>query len=248
MSHQEMPQKTQISQTQATPKSGFTLIELLVVIAIIALLAAILFPVFARARENARKTSCMNNVKQISLGWTQYAQDYDEQIVALANDVPPGPNPVVSATYSWWPVLLFPYTKSKQIHMCPSATPTSSVSIGYSHPRIGRWNISTSSPSSVSLTDFAKPAQTLIFADAGAVSNPTADPDEWKPVAGSPSLLFRDPTNTPFYTNANSEHAFNRHMDMCNMGFADGHAKTMKVSAAGFQYAEGHDKALWDTR
>src|SRR5687768_182630 len=57
---------------------GFTLIELLVVIAIIALLAAILFPVFARARENARKTSCLNNCKQMALGLMQYSQDYDE--------------------------------------------------------------------------------------------------------------------------------------------------------------------------
>src|SRR6478735_7183314 len=62
---------------------GFTLIELLVVIAIIALLAAILFPVFARARENARKSSCQNNLKQIGVGLAQYTQDYDELLVAI---------------------------------------------------------------------------------------------------------------------------------------------------------------------
>ena len=227
-------------------KNGFTLIELLVVIAIIALLAAILFPVFARARENARKTSCLNNMKQIALGWAQYSQDYDELIVPLANDVPPGPSPYVSAAYSWWPVLLAPYTKSKQVYICPSATPTTSLSIGYSHPTIGKWNIG--SANSVALADFAYPAQTLIFADSGGVSNPTADPDEWKPVASSPTLLFRTPDNVPFYTNANSEHAYNRHMDMCNMGFADGHAKTMRVSAIGWQYPAGDARAKWDLK
>ena len=66
-------------------KRGFTLIELLVVIAIIALLAAILFPVFARARENARKSSCQNNVKQIGIGFQQYVQDFDETFPGIWN-------------------------------------------------------------------------------------------------------------------------------------------------------------------
>src|ERR1051325_7095287 len=67
-------------------RQGFTLIELLVVIAIIALLAAILFPVFSRARENARKSSCLNNIKQLAIGVTQYSQDYDETL-PTATDV-----------------------------------------------------------------------------------------------------------------------------------------------------------------
>ena len=62
-------------------KRGFTLIELLVVVAIIGILAAILFPVFARARENARRASCQSNLKQIGLGIAQYTQDYDERVV-----------------------------------------------------------------------------------------------------------------------------------------------------------------------
>ncbi len=64
-------------------RKGFTLIELLVVIAIIAILAAILFPVFARAREKARQTSCLSNLKQLSLGVLMYAQDYDERLPML---------------------------------------------------------------------------------------------------------------------------------------------------------------------
>ena len=65
-------------------RRGFTLIELLVVIAIIAILAAILFPVFARARENARKANCQSNLKQVSLGLMQYVQDYDETMILAA--------------------------------------------------------------------------------------------------------------------------------------------------------------------
>jgi prepilin-type N-terminal cleavage/methylation domain-containing protein len=90
-------------------KLGFTLIELLVVIAVIAVLAAILFPVFARARERARAASCLSNVKQIGLGWMMYAQDYDEHVVPYkANGLP-------------WSQLLYPYLKSRQVFICPSA-------------------------------------------------------------------------------------------------------------------------------
>jgi prepilin-type N-terminal cleavage/methylation domain-containing protein/prepilin-type processing-associated H-X9-DG protein len=99
---------------------GFTLIELLVVIAIIALLAAILFPVFARARENARRASCQSNLKQIYLGITQYTQDYDERycpVLAAGNNgtgTAPGPG------YYRWMDCVQPYVKSTQLFDCPS--------------------------------------------------------------------------------------------------------------------------------
>lgn len=92
-------------------KHGFTLIELLVVIAIIALLAAILFPVFARARENARKSTCLNNLKQIGVALTQYVQDYDETYPP-AHWVGGGTVPVGA-----W---LEPYHKNRQLWRCPS--------------------------------------------------------------------------------------------------------------------------------
>ena len=89
---------------------AFTLIELLVVIAIIAILAAILFPVFARARENARRSACQSNLKQIGLGITQYTQDYD-------GFLPPSQSGNVV-----WPTLTAPYIKSSQVFTCPSAS------------------------------------------------------------------------------------------------------------------------------
>lgn len=94
--------------------TGFTLIELLVVIAIIAILAAILFPVFARARENARRASCQSNMKQLGLGIMQYTQDYD--------GIFPFPNMTEDATgvYLNWPTIIQPYVKSRQLFKCPS--------------------------------------------------------------------------------------------------------------------------------
>lgn len=95
-------------------KPGFTLIELLVVIAIIAILAAILFPVFARAREKARATTCTSNVKQICLGITMYTQDYDEHLPYLSwnNNNTLGLH---------WQDLTNPYTKNEAVWHCPDA-------------------------------------------------------------------------------------------------------------------------------
>src|SRR5437867_12863837 len=97
-------------QCRTSVKRGFTLIELLVVIAIIAILAAILFPVFGRARENARRSSCQSNLKQVGLGFMQYVQDYDELM----------PNRLLGNVDLH--TRLQPYIKSTQIFNCPSQT------------------------------------------------------------------------------------------------------------------------------
>jgi prepilin-type N-terminal cleavage/methylation domain-containing protein/prepilin-type processing-associated H-X9-DG protein len=95
-------------------RNGFTLIEILVVIAIIALLAAILFPVFSRARENARKTACLSNLKQIGLALLQYSQDYDEKVVGVPTNV---------SVTNYWLAPYDPYLKSDQVKSCPSVSP-----------------------------------------------------------------------------------------------------------------------------
>src|SRR5512141_2982153 len=95
------------------PRGGFTLIELLVVIAIIAILAAILFPVFAKAREKARQTSCLSNVKQLALGLQMYVSDYDETL-------PVGTSWTGGLSRYHLPDLLNPYIKSANLWVCPS--------------------------------------------------------------------------------------------------------------------------------
>src|SRR5579871_4306181 len=114
-------------QSLSRKRNAFTLIELLVVIAIIAILAAILFPVFAQAREKARQASCLSNTKQINLASQMYTQDYDEMFVinhydsANAGDNFGNGNNYADLPFTyWWPRLLQPYFKSWGIFACPS--------------------------------------------------------------------------------------------------------------------------------
>ena len=129
-------------------RGGVTLIELLVVIAIIAILAAILFPVFAQAREKARASSCMSNNKQIALAFSMYKQDYDETYPVAIDNV----------SGLWWEQLVTPYIKSSNVGgilTCPSA---SSRAYAYSM----NWSMSGASDSTAS-----RPSDTILTADGG---------------------------------------------------------------------------------
>src|SRR6476661_7679135 len=108
-------------------RKAFTLIELLVVIAIIAILAAILFPVFARAREKARQTQCTSNLKQLGLSILQYTQDYDEVFPYGVSG--PGANRVYG-----WAGPIYNYVKSTDVYRCPddtTAATSPSVPVSY---------------------------------------------------------------------------------------------------------------------
>ena len=114
-------------------RRAFTLIELLVVIAIIAILAAILFPVFARAREQARKASCLSNLKQIGSATMMYMQDYDEVVCPVQVGVCGN----LQTSYGWAD-LLMPYIKNEGVFQCPSATNKMTMNRNVSPPRFYR--------------------------------------------------------------------------------------------------------------
>jgi prepilin-type N-terminal cleavage/methylation domain-containing protein len=161
-------------------RRGFTLIELLVVIAIIAILAAILFPVFARAREKARQTACLNNIKEMGLGMLMYAQDYDEMFPAMSLG-PVGPIPVVPehpafnrhstlGYFNCWSNGIYPYIKNVQIFLCPSTT-TNCYGVAYGLPAYGI-NAAQTGMTAIfgrpSLASIKRPAEILMIGEKGA--------------------------------------------------------------------------------
>jgi len=145
-------------------RRGFTLIELLVVIAIIAILAAILFPVFARAREKARASSCLSNVKQLMLGVMMYAQDYDETLI-------PGAYPIETPTLRWYSILE-PYLKNAQMLQCPNL-PGGYVDYGWNWSEFGYYYGSHGTGWCTKLAEIGLPAETILLGDNGLQASST---------------------------------------------------------------------------
>jgi prepilin-type N-terminal cleavage/methylation domain-containing protein/prepilin-type processing-associated H-X9-DG protein len=245
-------------------KKAFTLIELLVVIAIIAILASILFPVFGRARENARRSSCQSNLKQIGIGILQYTQDYDERY--------PGGGAFYQVNlggtnvYQTWDLTIQPYLKSYQIVTCPSDSVTPEVTI----PTIGKVTRSYSyanymrdapNPGDTPLagapgrTLAAIPAPTLTVLLGERIGS-TGDGVTKIDLANynrfgtlSHSRLMASEAGKNFYdSDPNTAGAAplvsngtgGRHLGTNNLLFADGHVKAIRMSAGGNIGLTGH--------
>jgi prepilin-type N-terminal cleavage/methylation domain-containing protein/prepilin-type processing-associated H-X9-DG protein len=205
-------------------RKGFTLIELLVVIAIIAILAAILFPVFARAREKARQSSCLSNVKQLTLGLTMYVQDYDERFMPAGYQIPGLPLGGSGTNVNWWRYLLQPYVKNWQIYLCPSATLIADASD--SRVQLTRHYGYNSYIAGLSAASVVRVAECIAIGDCS----------HWLCSAGGcnqrayayPAQEFRDPSVPCNANQANNQtDRQTRHNGGSNLGFADGHAKWM---------------------
>ncbi len=218
-------------------RKGFTLIELLVVIAIIAILAAVLFPVFAKAREKARQTACLSNEKQIGLALLQYAQDYNEYMT-----------PDFNGSGVPWGALVQPYIKSTAVFACPSNPESHSV-LATQNPDIpvsyaaNLWGIS--GYQLVGIHTITSPSQHVLVAESNMSTQACGgDPTQVSgaPFTGNMNLnttgyfnFGKDTTTGYNPTNASASAPactiWAGHNGMSNFLFEDGHVKAMKPSA-----------------
>ena len=198
-------------------RRAFTLIELLVVIAIIAVLAAILFPVFVQAREKARQTACLSNMKQIGGSVQMYTADYDERMFVRASGT--GANRSNASgtgnALKWWN-LIMPYARNVNVFTCPSDSgPTPSPGATPSDPIIPRSYIACAAAESLTLAQLDDPVETMVFTE------------KWQNAISSDSFI--EPFNgdfTPDLTTPGHSHTgANRHAGGMNCAFFDGHAK-----------------------
>jgi prepilin-type N-terminal cleavage/methylation domain-containing protein/prepilin-type processing-associated H-X9-DG protein len=226
-------------------KASFTLIELLVVIAIIAILAAILFPVFAQARSKARQTSCLSNTKQLGLAALMYSQDYDSTFPLFSYGDSKtywvGARAGFSGPLDKKLGLIFPYLKSGELQRCSEyAGPFHLGGTGYGYSAVlaneqwvntgGSWVMQPQPATDAAIT---RPAECLLFADSGNRTDPAATgPDTMKTVATvNETITIQPPSSWCFPGYGCTSSLDFRHQGFGNIVFCDGHAKAIARAA-----------------
>ena len=213
-------------------KRAFTLIELLVVIAIISILAAILFPVFARARENARRTSCLSNLKQQGLGIMQYVQDYDETYPMVFNYGPDAKSG--GGDDSTWINDVQPYVKSRQLFFCPSSGSVNNLNGHYGANKAvmpSSGDVLSKQPMRVSAVQSASTIYMIMdygnyYAEASNVSLGNSTSWGYLPGMGGGGTTCQVTATTAM--DRVSDCKSGRHFGGVSMAFADGHVKWLK--------------------
>ncbi len=196
-------------------RPAFTLIELLVVIAVIAILAAILFPVFAQARGRARQIHCASNTRQLALGILMYTQDHDDTLPPVAY-LPAGAAGDDRAVL--WPSLVAPYVKNTAIQLCPSDARARASSYGLNELAFADLTDPVHSPVRP-LAAFQTPASTLMLGEIGTGDDLATDrPDRTKMVA----------PGSPLNDDADARPAA-RHFERVNLAFMDGHEQPLRL-------------------
>jgi prepilin-type N-terminal cleavage/methylation domain-containing protein/prepilin-type processing-associated H-X9-DG protein len=247
-----------VSSLNPSRRAAFTLIELLVVIAIIAILAAILFPVFAQAREKARQSACLSNMKQVGNAVMMYTQDYDEQLFIGGANIP-APDPSRN-----WSVALEPYHKTRGVYTCPSAD---KISLTRQH-MVPSSNLVNYGAGGKTLAEMQNPAGTSLFVDGQQlIGTPSNDPrtwnanlfdyNEWQWVPPTPwgpstaALRYNKDCTTGNYVNE-CRRPVPRHNGGLIVSYVDGHAKWMDIRQflgplpEGWPY--GHANNSWDNQ